>query len=369
MNRTGGGATLAAVIVPLLSACLEATVPAGSAACTGCHSDATSTAPFVAPGGVTEKATRGVGAHTVHLWETRWSRRSVCTDCHPAVASVDAEGHLDTGGRPAVPADVTWAASELPNGSSEPYDAAGLTCTVYCHGASSAKGPDVPVWTAEEPVACGSCHGLPPPTGDHDDLVEDSACTRCHTAATPEWERGDPAKHVDGRIDLDFPGTGTTPPETGDTAPLPGSCAAGCHGSDDDPAPSSGAHAVHVGGTGDGAAVACADCHVVPAAVGDAGHVDPAPAEVVLSGVAASYGRAPAYTPSTCTDTHCHAGSGASEPAPDWNGAGLSCGSCHGMPPPPGHPQNAACEGCHPTAGPGQTIVDPARHVDGTVDR
>ena len=173
----------------------------------------------------------------------------------------------------------------------------------------------------------------------------------------------------------------------------PGACAGTCHGEGDNPAPPNdldgnsttsspgvGAHAMHLASNGAHVAVTCEQCHVVPKSTDAPGHADNArPAELVFTGIALTGGRAPNYDPAThtCSDSYCHSGPGtAGIPWPntavwtaprDWTSA---CGtSCHGTPPGGSHPASTQCELCHTdTAGPGLTIINPAKHMNGVVD-
>jgi predicted CxxxxCH...CXXCH cytochrome family protein len=118
-------------------------------------------------------------------------------------------------------------------------------------------------------------------------------------------------------------------------------------------------------------AVACADCHVVPAEVGSPGHIDgDNKAEVTFSmraGVSTWAG-------TTCT-SGCHGSTawGGAKPVPNWtlvDGSQSMCGSCHGAPPPAPHPANAAnCAECHPTMEDNSlTFRDPDSHINGKID-
>lgn len=143
-----------------------------------------------------------------------------------------------------------------------------------------------------------------------------------------------------------------------------------CH----DDAPSSGAHRAHVLGGELGKAVGCETCHVVPADVLAPGHVldadgelDPAPAEVVLSGLA---GDGATFAPATGTCVaYCHqpnAGdTAATGHAPRWTDTGTAgCGSCHGVA--PSSHADDRCAACHRPAI-GVVGLDPALHIDGVV--
>ncbi len=168
----------------------------------------------------------------------------------------------------------------------------------------------------------------------------------------------------------DFAGTSAAPSCTSCHVRGPTACDT-CHAE----APGSGAHATHRL-----AQVACTTCHQVPAAWDDDGHilvggaVDPAPAEVVLTGLAgltvSSSDRSgpPSYAPAeaTCAQVYCHGAvlgpAGGALTVPRWTDdppGPAGCTSCHGAPP-PDHAR-ADCATCHPTT--------PARadHLDGVV--
>lgn len=162
-------------------------------------------------------------------------------------------------------------------------------------------------------------------------------------------------------------------------------CAIGCHGSDTSNSPPSsvsgatettavavGAHRAHLNpGASWHRVVACADCHVVPAAVGSPGHMDgDNKAELTFSSVAM-----PAtWNGTTCT-TRCHgtAAWGGTKVAPTWtlvDGSQATCGSCHGTPPPAPHPQGVTnCAQCHPTMEESSLAFrDPSSHINGVID-
>ena len=166
--------------------------------------------------------------------------------------------------------------------------------------------------------------------------------------------------------------------------PLAG-CSLGCHGSDISTAPPTsiagdtattakgvGAHQQHLNVAPTWhRQVACSDCHVVPQTVGAPGHIDgDNVAEVQFSALA---GAAPAYTGTTCT-AQCHGSTalGGTHPEPTWtqvDGSQVTCGSCHGTPPPAPHPQDPNCASCHPSMEEGSlTFRDPSLHINGVVD-
>jgi predicted CxxxxCH...CXXCH cytochrome family protein len=132
--------------------------------------------------------------------------------------------------------------------------------------------------------------------------------------------------------------------------------------------PTSNAHAVHAG-----AAVACAQCHVVPARWDDDGHLPrdgsatAGPAEVTFGALAATTlvagDRAgpPTWDGTTCSNVYCHGDAlhagGGTTPRPRWVEPAPpgGCDRCHASPP-PSHARGD-CATCHPAA----------PHIDGAV--
>ena len=135
-----------------------------------------------------------------------------------------------------------------------------------------------------------------------------------------------------------------------------------------------GAHQAHLQASATQAGVPCSDCHLVPDSTYSPGHLDTAlPAEVTFAGVSLSGGAAPQWNraAATCAGTWCH---GPSDPtgsvSPEWTSSDgpLGCASCHLTPPPDPHPPMAECWNCHGNVDENLQIVDPALHVNGTVD-
>lgn len=162
-------------------------------------------------------------------------------------------------------------------------------------------------------------------------------------------------------------------------------CSLGCHGDGDSNAPpksvsggidttaiSVGAHRTHIAVEASWhRQVACGDCHTVPAEVSSPGHIDgDGKAELTFSMVA---GQDSTWNGTTCT-TRCHgsAAIGGAKPNPVWttvDGTQVTCGSCHGVPPPAPHPTSTNCASCHPTMEEGSLVFrDPASHINGVVD-
>src|SRR6185436_17260878 len=117
-----------------------------------------------------------------------------------------------------------------------------------------------------------------------------------------------------------------------------------------------------------------ADCHVVPQRDDDPGHIDgDNKAEVTFSQVGG--GTASTWNGTTCT-ARCHGQTawGGSHTTPTWtqvDGTQVTCGSCHGTPPPPPHPAvtNNNCAECHPTMEENSlSFRDPNSHINGRVD-
>ncbi|HTA90226.1 MAG TPA: CxxxxCH/CxxCH domain-containing protein, partial [Polyangiaceae bacterium] len=112
------------------------------------------------------------------------------------------------------------------------------------------------------------------------------------------------------------------------------------------------------------------------------GHItSDGPATLIFSGAATAFGASPQYSNGTCQSSSCH---GAIFPdgnpsdntltTPAWtrvDGTQASCGTCHGLPPPPPHPYlqlNPVCSACHEDIAPdNKTFLRPDLHVDGIV--
>lgn len=139
------------------------------------------------------------------------------------------------------------------------------------------------------------------------------------------------------------------------------------------------AHQRHLQGSDWHGWLECEDCHVVPTAVDDEGHIDDGlPAELTFSGLALSDSAAPTYDTAThtCTGGYCHGGTlmgGDALTTPDWfvlDGSQTECGvGCHENPPPLPHPESDLCRNCH-----NQVVDDsggikaPLLHIDGQVN-
>lgn len=152
----------------------------------------------------------------------------------------------------------------------------------------------------------------------------------------------------------------------------------GCHALP----PPTGAHLLHTDGGALEKTFACETCHVVPATWDAPGHVlaspglvDLAPAEVVLSGLAAAGGATPTWDAGSrsCAGAFCHTpnpdDSEAVLPAPSWDAEphGAGCATCHGVP--PKVHSDAACATCHArVVDEALAFVDPSLHLNGAVE-
>jgi predicted CxxxxCH...CXXCH cytochrome family protein len=134
--------------------------------------------------------------------------------------------------------------------------------------------------------------------------------------------------------------------------------------------PGVGAHQIHLNAGSTHGAVACDECHVVPADVSSPGHADDGPpGDVVFGTLAQRGGRNPVYDPATrtCQSSYCHREASAVWTEP--RDSATACGTCHALPPPLPHPQSERCSVCHgEVVDADRNIIAPERHVDGVVD-
>ncbi len=373
--------------------------------CTFCHGgrDNASGAPprnthVISSDTTTPQATTDatIGAHTSHVGTAATSPGSLhglatgldCTACHQTRwASALDPGHVD-----AATADVLF---DPVGATANPGSYARPSCaSTYCHGNfRGGAGTGAVSWTGDfggaPTLSCTSCHAAPPATSATVPHPPNPSCGACHAGYTATAVNA--ARHVDGTVDH-APATGCTQCH-GDlgasgvastdvrAAPAGDASAVDAHGN---PASSTavrgiGAHASHLTGTRWRAtAVACAQCHAVPAA-GDTSHADGS-ATVAFGALASTaWAGQPAIAPAwngagggstlTCSSTYCHGAfpNGASA-APTWTAIGsVGCGSCHGIPPPGHDPAKLDCGSCHGGSYAGLTL-DRTLHVNGVLD-
>lgn len=163
--------------------------------CDGCHGDDGDPAPPVDVHLEGLTTARGVGAHQSHVdGPHRLAGTIACGACHAVPRSVLDDGHIDT----PPPAEVQAAAG---------WDPDDLTCANACHGAAR------PRWTVvgAGEIACGTCHGVPPPSPPHDPSQTIFACATCHAATVTSFGSiivsGPPdaatSRHINGVVDVD----------------------------------------------------------------------------------------------------------------------------------------------------------------------
>jgi len=352
----------------------------GAQSCTACHGGGGSPAPPTDLAGNSDPASPGVGAHRAHL-EAAHGLSSVvaCEQCHLVPGTVDQAGHLD--GDPG--AELIFGSLASLGGLSPAWDpVTGQCANVYCHGADRPGGAEQqPIWTDVDGSAraCGACHGYPPPAPHPDS----SQCSDCHDTATPEGGIDKPEQHVDGQLQIKAADCNACHGNTDNAAPP-----TDLSGASDKTLSTVGAHQEHLlGPSGLTGPIACQECHVVPAAMGDAGHMDgDGVAEVVFGDLSGTGGLDPAWSTVDveCTNTYCHGATlaGGANTSPQWttvDGTQAACGSCHGIDPGTGrHPSTFSdhgfmvkkCNNCHQgVANDGATAIeDTDRHVNGTLD-
>jgi predicted CxxxxCH...CXXCH cytochrome family protein len=393
-------------------------------ACTGCHGDPervetdplVNSAPPVSPSG--SATSPGVGAHLAHLHAGPFRGAMACAECHVVPTSpMHGNGKVE----------VIFSGGDLAirNGAAPVFTPATASCaTTYCHGSTLNAGGtnQTPTWNGgPAEAACGTCHGNPPPSH----AATSTTCSTCHPQTVKADGTIDLAGgfHINGSVEVlgGHPTGWADPTQHGHAANSQGlsgcrtchganldggtagvSCAtchtAGwqsdctfCHGTPTAGWTSAqlvlaapplgtqgqtattdravGAHARHLAGGSIGAALACAECHTVPA---DLTHIDGTPA-VTFGAAARRGGAAPAWSGVGCSATYCHGGTltgGGSNKAPTWTGgsAQAACGTCHGTPPSTGrHGDHSgrSCGDCHP--GFTRTTVDLPTHIDGLV--
>ena len=365
--------------------------------CITCHGDANNAAPSAPPkdtAGHVATSFAGVGAHQSHLAPSGWHAPVDCSECHKVPQTI---------GDPSVPThqngtdDIFWGALAQQG----TFNTGTLACSgTYCHGGKD-KFPDgggivanrTPVWTTVDgtQAACGkSCHTTPPGSG-HTTLT---SCPQCHGAVIASFTQGpnptatwtNPALHIDGQVEV-----------------VALSCTS-CHGDANNVAPAAppkdtaghvattfpgvGAHQAHLSPSSWHGPVQCAECHSVPASLGD-----PA-VPTHMNGTDdltwGPLGQQGTWSPATnaCADTYCHGGLpnfpdpvGATiNRLPVWttvNNTQDACGkACHATPPGGGHSVSTNCALCHgmvistftPGQNPTATWANAALHVNGEID-
>jgi predicted CxxxxCH...CXXCH cytochrome family protein len=209
---------------------------------------------------------------------------------------------------------------------------------------------------------------------------QNTSCGTCHVGYTSSSVNV--ATHVNGIVEVVAVTCTTCHGTAGRTGTDPTIAAAPPTGTRGETLTSARAVGAHLKHLQDGAirqAVACAECHVVPA---QQIHADGA-ATVTFGTLARTGSTTPVWSGTTCASTYCHGatlGAGGSLVTPSWttvDGTQAACGTCHAVPPPQssGHPAVAGnsitlCASCHPATmnADGTVKVSGGKHVNGTVD-
>jgi len=216
------------------------------------------------------------------------------------------------------------------------------------------------------PQGCDACHGAPPDTGRH---PPNHRCFRCHGAVIgPDMQWTEASLHQNGTVDVAVGcaschgwNQGTSPPQD-----LTGSC--------DPDARGVGAHMAMRRSAIPAHQVNCTNCHTVPLAVWEVGHIDgDNRAEVRFKNLATADGAQPSWDGNTCSNVYCHGGTleGGWLTDPSWtddSGRPSRCGACHWIMSPDGDAE-ADCSACHPTSvDADRRILPSGTHINGTVD-
>jgi len=330
--------------------------------CSSCHGSATNAAPPSGTHGEQDPSARAVGAHQAHLAGGTLGPAVACAECHVVPTDMThADGTVQ----------VALTGKAATGGAVPAYDATTATCqNTYCHGATLRGGGlnTAPLWTGGvSQVTCGSCHTTPPPAPHPHTAI----CENCHPGYT--MTSVNLATHINGKVESE---NLTCSSCHGDDSRVltmgadPNAIAAppyGSRGETDVASRSVGSHQAHVNrGNSLSLPAKCKYCHVVPTTTDHSNGVT----ELTFGSLAKMGGANPTFDGNTCKNTYCHGATlnrGGTDHEPNWvNPKPVTCGSCHGVPPPAPHPQDADCIRCHP--GYTQTSVRKWTHVNGISD-
>jgi predicted CxxxxCH...CXXCH cytochrome family protein len=120
----------------------------------------------------------------------------------------------------------------------------------------------------------------------------------------------------------------------------------------------------------------CDLCHRVPTSFDDPRHRDGI-IDIEFNDIGTDEGElSPIWDAgaATCSDTYCHGnfalGNNATVVWNQVNTGQSDCGTCHGMPPTNGHPNNPNCVFCHSSVvDSDNNIIDKTKHINGETDR
>ena len=193
--------------------------PGGPEACNTCHGDFNNPSLIAPPTDLsknTDTKIAGVGAHAVHLLNTKIGPLVKCNDCHTIPTGLYSSGHLDSTPK----AELVFRKFASNEVGSTTYDFTTNKCASnYCHGSFSftksssqyqfAYTADKmegnyfqPIWNKVDgtQATCGTCHGLPP-TGHVTAALKD--CATCHPGVVDQYGKIiDKTKHMDGKINV-----------------------------------------------------------------------------------------------------------------------------------------------------------------------
>ena len=350
---------------------LDAAIPQDP--CTQCHGGVDGPAPPRALNNSVQTTYVGVGAHQRHLTAGFLRGPVACSECHVVPNDLWDPGHLG-----AAPADLTFGPLAAANGANPSWNHAQARCSgTYCHGGTLHGGAvAAPLWTQVDgsQITCDSCHGAPPPAPH----PQNPDCRHCHpgTIGPNGLINVAGGLHMDGQVEFDANAVQCDTCHGSNGAPAPPRA---LNGSFDTATPGVGAHQTHLqAGHIRGTPIACNECHVVPAAVGDATHMDASPgAELTFGALASNAGTHPVYdrVANVCSNVYCHGATlpGGTLTTPRWtlvDGSQRACGTCHGAPPPAPHPQDQRCQYCHPQTvlGNGSINLAGGTHINGRID-
>lgn len=351
-----------------------------NATCTTCHGDAArsggpgtdpqiNVAPPHGTGGEMLASQAQVGAHQAHLNNTNLASAPLqCNDCHILPTSMaHSDGIID----------MSWGPLAKAGGANPDYN--GATCTnVYCHGAfPGGRNVFAPSWTGGA-MNCGSCHGTPPSTPSHTNASAN--CANCHGAGYSATAKTvNKATHINGIVDVSYTNATCTSCHgdsarngvAGADAQIKASPPNSTRGETAATTRGVGAHQAHANQTTWSAnPIQCTECHQLPTSNAHSNGV----VDMLFGPFAKTGGASPAWNGATCANVYCHGSfyGGNKTSAPSWaTPGGVTCGSCHALPPAtPSHNNPALeCSSCH-GAGYSQTAktVNKALHINGVLD-
>ncbi|PIW01966.1 MAG: hypothetical protein COW42_03250 [Deltaproteobacteria bacterium CG17_big_fil_post_rev_8_21_14_2_50_63_7] len=256
-----------------------------------------------------------VGSHSV----AGGSRNLACTVCHnPHLAEVVFDARTGTSG------------DNLSLLRANVFDEAsgGSSISVFLSSPQDLAHPQSsPPWDG----VCQGCHTQTAHhsrdgTADHDHM-NGSSCLACHP-------------HEDGF--------------------LPNVDCNSCHDQ------STGAHQRHLVASNMSEPLPCSECHTVPVAYDDPGHLNGVVEVGFAAGSRATWDASnPTWDGATCQDVFCHGASltEGTKTAPLWSDTGVDCGWCHVA-----RRSDLVCQNCHGIIYLPDDSLDFDRHINGALD-